>query len=276
MTTHHQTEPTYVLGYSEIESQRLINQSRFYGELTEEVLRRAGIGSGVRVLDVGCGVGDVTFLLASIVGPSGSVLGVDRAPESVQLARERATTLGLSNVAFQEGDIANLALDEKFDALVGRFVLLYMSDPTAVLQGLRRLVPSGGLVVFQEMDMSAARSVPRATLYETCLEWIRETFRLGGVEIDMGSRLFPTFQRAGLPAPEMMLQARIEGKPESFSYTYIALAVRSLLPMMERYGVTTATEVQIDTLAERLRAEVVQGGGVVIQPSLVGAWVRVL
>jgi ubiquinone/menaquinone biosynthesis C-methylase UbiE len=65
------------LGHSESELQRLLNQSHFYGELTEEVLKRAGIAKGMHILDVGCGAGDVSFLAASIVGPAGSVLGVD-------------------------------------------------------------------------------------------------------------------------------------------------------------------------------------------------------
>ena len=71
----------YILGHDPGELDRLIAQARFFGDLTEEVLRRAGVGPGMRVLDVGCGTGDVSFLAARLVGPTGSVLGVDRSAD---------------------------------------------------------------------------------------------------------------------------------------------------------------------------------------------------
>jgi SAM-dependent methyltransferase len=265
----------YVLGTSEVELQRLIDQSRFYGELTEEVLRRAGIGAGMRVLDVGCGAGDVSLLVASLVGPSGSVIGIDRMPESVQLARARLASSQLADATFLEGDLLQLTLDVPVDAIVGRFVLLYLADPVSALQRLRRFVRPGGLVVFHEMDMTAARSVPPVPLYQTVVHWIIETFRRGRVELDMGSRLFATFRQAGLPTPELLLRARIEGVPDSPAYAYLAHTLRSLLPIAEKLGVTTGAEVQIDTLADRLREEVVRADAVVVLPSLVGAWSRI-
>lgn len=76
--------PQYVLGRSEAESQRLIQQSGFMRTSTERVFRKAGITTGMRVLDLGCGVGDVSFLAAEIVGPTGSVVGID----SARTARE--------------------------------------------------------------------------------------------------------------------------------------------------------------------------------------------
>src|ERR1700761_8177949 len=73
---------------------RLIQQSRFFGDLTEQVLTRGGIRLGMSVLDVGCGSGDVSFLVASLVGPTGRVLGVDRSAEGVAAARRRAAEAG--------------------------------------------------------------------------------------------------------------------------------------------------------------------------------------
>ena len=80
----------YALGHSQQELDRLVFQGRFIGDLTAHVLRLAGLGSGMRVLDVGCGAGDVSFLAASLVGPDGFVFGVDKSPEAVAMARERA------------------------------------------------------------------------------------------------------------------------------------------------------------------------------------------
>jgi SAM-dependent methyltransferase len=90
----------YILGHDRDELDRLIYQARFFGDLTEEVLRRAGVGPGMTVLDVGCGTGDVSFLAARLVGPTGTVVGVDRSAEAVAVAERRAREAGLGNVSF--------------------------------------------------------------------------------------------------------------------------------------------------------------------------------
>jgi SAM-dependent methyltransferase len=79
-------QPRYILGHDRDELDRLIDQARFFGDLTEEVLRRAGMEPGMRVLDVGCGTGDVLFLATRLVGPTGAVLGVDRSAAAVAVA----------------------------------------------------------------------------------------------------------------------------------------------------------------------------------------------
>jgi ubiquinone/menaquinone biosynthesis C-methylase UbiE len=264
----------YALGYTEHERLRLVAQSRFYGDLTERLLLAAGLLPGMSVLDAGCGAGDVSLLAASIVGPGGSVLGVDRAPDSIEAARARARAAGLGNVAFLAGDLATLDPGRTFDALVGRLVLMYLPDPAATLAHLLRSVRPGGAVVFQEMEMSLARSAPPGPLFEACLGRVRETFRRAGFETDMGSRLLPTYLRAGLPRPELRLEGRVEGGAGAAAYELLARTVRSLLPMMERLGVATPSEVDVETLAARLEEEACRGEGVVMPPPLIGAWAR--
>jgi Methyltransferase domain len=90
----------YALGYSESKLKRLELQANFFRDLTEDVLRRAGIASGMRVLDIGCGVGDVSLLAAELVGPSGAVLGVDRSAEAIEMAVRRAAAAGQHWVRF--------------------------------------------------------------------------------------------------------------------------------------------------------------------------------
>jgi SAM-dependent methyltransferase len=272
MAEDQQPVRAYALGCSQTEQRRLVLQGGYLGESTERIFRKAGIQPGMSVLDIGCGVGDVSLLAASLVGPDGSVVGIDRTASSIDTARERAA--GLPNVAFETGDLASLDPGRQFDALVGRLVLMYLPDPAAALDRLLRFVRPGGIVVFQEMEMSLARSVPRMRLFETCGDWIRETFRRAGFEIDMGSKLFATFCRAGLPGPEMILEGKVEGRAGSASYELMAQTVRSLLPMMERLGVTATAEVDVETLAIRLEAETCAAGGVIMIPPMIGAWAR--
>ena len=108
----------YVLGHGSDEHRRLMLQSRFVGDLTETVFMRAGLAPGMSVLDIGCGAGDVSFLAAAFVGPTGKVLGIDQSPDSVALASERAKSAGLTNVRFEVGVLENLQQAGPFDVLV--------------------------------------------------------------------------------------------------------------------------------------------------------------
>ncbi|HEY4137595.1 MAG TPA: class I SAM-dependent methyltransferase, partial [Casimicrobiaceae bacterium] len=195
---------SYVLGHGSDEHRRLILQSRFVGELTEGVFARAGLAKGMRVLDVGCGAGDVSFLAAAFVGPEGSVLGIDQSPESVALARERAKAAGLANVRFEVARLEEFREGGPFDALVGRLVLLYLKEPAVVLRQLAERVRPGGVIAFHEMEMKTAHAVPDVSLYTQCGRWIVEAFTRAGVETSMGSRLYSLFEQAGLPPPEMI------------------------------------------------------------------------
>lgn len=273
---NHQTasDGIYVLGHSEHELQRLIDQSRFYGDLTEQVFQRAGLGAGMRLLDAGCGPGDVAFLAAKFVGPTGAITGVDRSADSIAMARARAAAAKLENVTFIECDLAELTLQRPVDAVVGRLVLMYSADPVTILRRIAGQVRAGGLIAFHEMDMTSARCLPASDLFEQCIYWITETFRRGRIELQMGLKLHQTFVGAGLPAPRMMSAARIEAGPDSQVYEYIVQTLRSLLPMIVRLGVATAEEMQIETLARRLRSEAMFMGCVMIAPLMVGAWAR--
>lgn len=265
---------SYVLGHGSEEHRRLMLQSRFVGDLTEAVFARAGLAPGMRVLDIGCGAGDVSLLAAAFVGAGGSVLGVDQSPESVSLARERAKAAGLDNVRFEVARLEAFESKEPFDALVGRLVLLYLKDPAAVLRQLAGHVRAGGVIVFHEMEMATARCVPEVAIWSQCGRWIVEAFTRAGVETSMGSRLYPVFTQAGLSPPEMIVGGRAEGNPESPIFEWLAQTVRSLLPMIEKTGVATREEIGIDTLADRLRAATVEKGAVVHSPLFVGAWTR--
>ena len=264
----------YILGHDRDELDRLIDQARFFGDLTDEVLRRAGIEPGMRVLDVGCGAGDVSFLAARLVGPTGAVIGVDRSAEAVAVAERRARGAGLGNVSFVVGDLSELTLTDPVDALVGRLVLMYLGDPAGVLRRLLEHVRPGGVVAFQEMDMGAITCEPECSLLVTATDRIVQAFARGGVDHRAGLKLARIFRGAGLPAPWTLQGARVESGPDSPVYDYVAQITRTLLPVMERTGVATSAEVDVDTLAARLREELVAADATVVPPPLIGAWAR--
>jgi ubiquinone/menaquinone biosynthesis C-methylase UbiE len=109
----------------------------------------AQIGDAQRVLDVGCGIGDPTLQVAVLVGPHGRVVGVDLVEDMLATARERAAALGLGHVEFRAGDVESMELaPHTFDAVLGRWSLIYVADVAAVLRRLREtLVPGGHIAL---------------------------------------------------------------------------------------------------------------------------------
>ena len=89
MTATSKNRP-YVLGTTDAEHDRLIRQAARLEPFTERLCRDAGIGPGQRVLDIGSGIGDVAFLVARLVGPTGEVIGIDLDGIALEKARARA------------------------------------------------------------------------------------------------------------------------------------------------------------------------------------------
>ena len=265
----------YVLGHSAAELHRLIEQAAFFGDLTADVFRRAELTPGMSVLDVGCGVGDVAFLAASMVGSGGRVTGIDRAEEAVAVARQRAAQADADNVTFAVADAATFTSAEPFDAVVGRLMLAYQPDPAAVLRHLASQLRARGVLAFHECDLSTAATKPDVPLFREVVDLVIETYRRANLEANMGSRLHSAFRGAGLPAPQMIAAARVESGAQSHAYAAVARVVSSAAPMMERLGVATIAGLERETLESRLREAITRADAVVFMPMFVGAWTRV-
>ena len=266
----------YLLGHTDWEIERLKIQARIIGPVTERIFRAGGIAPGMRVLDVGSGVGDVAFLAADIVGENGEVEGADVAAAGIEVARARAAARAVQNVTFHVGDPAEMTFDRPFDAVLGRYVLQFQRDPSAMLKKLAAHVKPGGVVVFHEIDWGGVGSYPPAPTFDQVRAWGLETLRAHGTESRMGVKLFSAFVGAGLPPPLMRLEALIGGGENAADIIQIASRLAgTLLPESERLGITSSAEVGLPTLAERMNREVAAGDGVVIGHFQVGAWARV-
>src|SRR5215813_3901270 len=103
--------PAYELGHSRRELERLNTQARLVDPITRHFFREAGIASGMRVLDIGSGVGHVSSLAAELVGEGGEVVGVDRSPVAVAAAQAWAKAQPLPNVSFIEGDVIEITFE---------------------------------------------------------------------------------------------------------------------------------------------------------------------
>ena len=278
MTARDPQPGSYALGATDDERERLVAQATLFDRITERYLREAGLAPGMRVLDLGTGMGDVALTAASIVGGEGRVVGVERDADTVAAARARIDGLGIANVEIVDGDVTALegvGGPEAFDAVIGRLVLIHVADPVAVLRDAAGRVRRGGVLVAMEYDAGWIPSHPPAALWDATVALLQEAFARAGVHGRMGLELFGAFAAAGLPEPELRSEQGVGGGGAWAGYAVLAETVRSLLPAIEATGLATAGEVDPDTLADRLRADVMATGGVAASPPLIGAWARV-
>lgn len=274
MTDQHH----YLLGHTEHELARLDVQGRLYRDTTLHSFREAGLGPGMRVLDIGCGTGDVTLTAAELVGPTGMVLGIDRGAGALETARAKAAAMGVENVRFEQTELDAFEQPDGFDALVGRFILMHQPDPAATLGSLTRSIRPGGSIVILESWMDLIRtgghSQPFSPLYEEIVQWKSAVVSGAGADLYAGGRLRSIFLAAGLAEPTTRLDALVAGGSDSPYYEYVEQSVRSMLPEARRQALPGFDEASTVGLASRLRDEVTAQAGSLIGWPTVAAWSR--
>ncbi len=261
------------LGAEDRELRRLMLQAQVYAPLTEAVLRGAGLKPGMRVLDVGCGVGDVSFLAARLVGPTGEVVGVDREARVLACAQRRRETQDVAHVRFQQSSLESLPVGAPFDAIVCRLVLMFQPDPVSFVRRMAEHLRPGGVLALHELELAAMGLMhPKLPLFTRIWSWMLPTCERVGIKVHMGLELVSTLRGAGLVVADGVVGGRLGVTPDADPTHALVETVRTLLPHMERLGVAMAMEVDIDTLTDRLTAELRSHRGVLVPSLMVGVW----
>ncbi|WP_147017793.1 class I SAM-dependent methyltransferase [Methylorubrum extorquens] len=220
--------------------------ARFFAEV--------GIVPGMRVLDVGCGNGDLSRFVARLVGPDGEVIAIDQNPEAMAISRTADAGLQGAPIDYRQADLADVLPDlGRFDAIVGRRVLMYLPDATATLARLAAIAKPGAIMAFQEHGR--ARLPPglgELSLHRWLYDWLWDTVAAEGGDTGLALRLADLLQAAGhgievARSEGVLLQA---GKP-----SFLPALARAMLPRMVERGVASTNEIGLDTLADRLRDE---------------------
>jgi len=272
-----QDDPTYLVGRSEEETQRLLRQGQLYGPLTRRLLVDAGVGQGMRVLDVGSGAGDVALLAAELVGPTGAVVGIDTDAAILEVARRRVRAVGWANTTFVEGDVRTAAGLGTFDAVVGRFILFWVRDQVEVLRACAARLRPGGALVFQEhdvLDPTWYRAYPPSRASAPHDRWGAHVLQQQGIDPAMANKLYGAYLEAGLPDPQLRYEAPLGGGPDWVGYEARADHARRLAPRIVEAGLATEAELATETLADRMREELVEQRGVLRCIPVVGIWAR--
>ena len=192
----------YIMPSSEAESARLEQQAELYGgvEFLEPFLDdRPG-----SVLDVGCGTGFFARHAASEL-PDSRVVGLDMDESRLAFAREAAA--GLANLSFEHGQVGEMLFDDgAFELVFSRFVMVHASDPTAVLEEMRRVTATGGRVVNYDMVHEGVWFSPHKPAFAAVMGEVIETMRERGMEPNQGLHLGPAMLGVGFTDVEVRVR----------------------------------------------------------------------
>ena len=261
----------YALGSAEPEQQRLIRQAVRFTPYTEGFLRDAGIREGDRVLDVGSGLGDVSFAVARLVTYRGQVVGLERDASAIEAARTRATSLGMTNIRFVEGDLTTHEITGQFDAVVGRFILAFVPDVVGVVRRLATLLQPGGTMAFQEAAFDITLGpVTRLPLFYACRAATTDALLRAKASPQIGASLYQIFQAAGLPVPRMRCDFEINASPNLVRWSCDILV--SVLRGLNESGAAYPELGPLETLPQRLYEEVHMANDCVHSFAIMGAW----
>jgi len=242
-------------------------------DFTARLLIDAGIDKGMRVLDVGCGSGDVSLLLLKLVGVEGGVVGIDHDSRAIAIARQRSEAMNNPSLTFLECDLLKLPNSfGTFDAIVGRRVLMYQKDAVATIRTIATYLRPGGIVVFQEHDTTMApASLDPFPLHKRAQGWLQQMIAREGADLNIGFNLHSIFTKAGLVVENVRAECLVQTPDTPYSLGNI---VRACLPRIIDLGVASAEEVEIETLQKRLDEERSGSQSIYIGDVMFGSWAR--
>jgi SAM-dependent methyltransferase len=259
----------YVLATGRAADYRLSLLHGLYGPGTRRVLLEAGLRSGMRVADLGCGVGMVTALLAGLVGPGGHVVGIDASAAQIEQARERLNG-GCANTTFVQASATDTGLPrESFDLVYCRFLLIHLPAPGRALREMWGLLKPGGVLVCEDGDLTTAGSEP-----PSALNAFADLFgRMGpkrGVDYTLGRRLFQMVLTAGFPAPEITFNQPAIARGEN--KRMLELSVAEAGPAFVEAGLLT--EEQLGRTLVEMRRLATDGTVLALMPRMAQVWAR--
>jgi ubiquinone/menaquinone biosynthesis C-methylase UbiE len=256
------------------ELDRLRLQARVWEPAGAELLARIGPAAapGLRVLDAGCGAMGWLGVLADWVGPTGTVVGTDIAPNLLEAASGFVAERGLENVELVEDDLfASRLAPGSFDLVHARFQLAPIGREAGQLAAYRRWLRPGGWLVLEDPDAASWRLQPQASATARLIALVLEAFRAGGGDFDSGRRLPDLLRACGVAEPGVMatIRALEPGHP------YLRLPLQFATSLEPRLVPALIGSDELAALRDAVEAELAAPGAWGTSFTLVGAWGRV-
>jgi len=270
MSTSPQTETPYVIRGGIEGRQRLKLLSRIMHASTTSLLDRAGITTGMKCFDIGCGSGDVSIELAARVGPNGHVIGVDIDATKVELACAEAAQLNLENVEFRVLDICKDDPGMPFDLVYARFLLTHLRDPAGVVGAVKRMLKPGGLVIFEDIDFSGHFVYPKSAAFNRYHDLYCTVVRRRGGNPNIGPQLPLLLRQKGFADIKVMIVQPMELTGEVKLITPLTLENIADAVIKEEL----ATREEIAALVQELYDYAANPETLAGLPRVVQAWAR--
>ena len=261
------SQGSYTITGGEQGMRRLNLLAEIFQPTTLRLLKGAGLRSGDRCLDLGCGGGHVALDMARIVGPDGFVTGMDFDPQIVELARQDAQDAGIGNIEYRVAD-AHVFDGGPFDLIYARFLLSHLGEPENVLARMRQLARPGGRIVVEDIDMSGSYCYPHDPAHARFAELYTAAVRRGGGDADLGRRLPAIARAAGLSDIHCNVFQLVHAGGSHKLLT--AVTMDRIRPAVLRHGLATGQE--IDSILTGMHAFVQDPATLVALPRIVQAW----
>ena len=219
---------------------RLLLLARASWPDTAALFSRAGICPGMQCVDLGCGGGEVTFELARLVAPGGSVTGMDMDEVKLGLARQASVERGVGNVEFVARNVNDWDEPDGYDVVYSRFLLQHLSEPVGLLRRMWAAVRAGGRVIVEDADFDGLCCHPPNEGFDFFVRAYAEVIRRRGGDHATGRKLYRYFLDAGIPSPQVALVQSVLVSGEGKELAWSTLDATSEAILAE--GVATSDE----------------------------------
>jgi SAM-dependent methyltransferase len=234
----------YVLGTGADELSRLAVQHRLWSDAATAAWKSAGLQPGHRVLDVGSGPGFAAFDLAQMVTSSGAVVAIDESANFIQHVNDQAKARGLPSLVGRVGDVQKLrevlGSEALFDLAYARWVLCFVPDPAAVVQGVAASLRRGGaFVVHDYFNYGAMTMAPRSESHDRAVQATIRSWRDKGGDPDVVGRLPQLLVTNGFRIESMVPHNRIARGSDAM-FTWVDTWWRTFAPKLVGMGLLSA------------------------------------
>ncbi len=250
MESEHHPDKPYVLATGEKAVSRLDLLEQIFGPATRQLLSAAGLCSGMRVAEIGCGIGLTARWVSTQVGAGGSVTGVDSSPGQLRVAAEGAAETGATNLSFHEGNAYETGLPrDSFDLVYARFLLCHLADPVKALAEMSSLLKRGGILVCEDHDDGGIFTEPATHAYKRLVEISDAVNRSHGLDSSIGLKLPRLFREVGFRQPQVNVNqiTVLRGEEKRFWELTLREAESAIL------AAHASTSAELDAICEEMR-----------------------
>lgn len=210
---------------------RLEVLSRVLSDSTSTFINQYNIEENYKCLDLGCGGGDVSFLISTKLNSKGSIKAIDIDQRELELAEEERKIRGIENLSFGRGDVYQLNSSGEYDLIYSRFLLSHLNNVEAALSNIKDALKPGGLLLLEDTDFSGHFSNPQNDAFDQYVRLYQMLLDKRGANANIGKELFWKLEEAGFSQIEVQISQPVftQGEGKLMAELTFAGILQSLL-----------------------------------------------